>query len=118
MRRGWATATDDDVFDWACFLDFEGHGTTWVHARSCPGVGLGDDGVCLPGSGCAKRYAAGSIDKAFISKMRAAMREQLGKVEERDPVEKKGNSYLTFVSEEQKQVGVPVSRQHRCYRML
>ena len=26
-RRGWATATDDDVFDWACFIDSQGHGT-------------------------------------------------------------------------------------------
>ena len=81
-RRGWATAIDDDVFDWACFLYSQGHGTTWVHDRSCPGVGPDDDGACLPGSGCAKRYAAGSIDKAFISKLRMAMREQLGKVEE------------------------------------
>ena len=117
-RRGWATATDDDVFDWACFLDSQGHGTTWVHDRSCPGVGIADGGACRPDSGCAKRYAAGSMDKAFISKLRMAMREQLGKVEEWDPVEKKGNpcssalveSYLTFVSEEQKQVGVPVKQ--------
>ena len=40
--RGWTTATDDDVFDWACFVDSQGHGATWVHDRSCPGVGLAD----------------------------------------------------------------------------
>ena len=58
------------------------------------------------------------MDKAFVSKFRMAMREQLGKVEEWDPVEEKGNpcsstlveSYLTFISEEQKQVGVPVKQ--------
>ena len=46
------------------------------------------------------------------------MREQLAKVEEWDPVEKKGNlcssplveSYLKFVNEEPTQVGVPVKR--------
>ena len=81
-RRGWATATDEDVFDWACFLNSRGHGATWVHDRSCPGVGLSDEGTRLPGSGCAKRYAARSMDKAFISKLRMAMRENLGKVEE------------------------------------
>ena len=56
--RGWATATDDDVFDWACFLDSQGHEATWVHDRSCPGVSLADGGAYLPGSGWAKRYAA------------------------------------------------------------
>ena len=116
--RGWATTTDDDVFDWACFLDSQGHGATWVHDRSCPGVGLADGGACRPGSGCTKRYAAGSMDKRFISKLRMAMQKQLGKVEEWDPGDKKGNpcssasveSYLTFVREEQKQVGVPVKQ--------
>ena len=81
-RRSWTTATDDDIFDWACFLDSQGHGATGVHDRSCPGVGLAAGGACLLGSGCAKRYAAGSMDKAFISKLRMAMRENLGKVEE------------------------------------
>ena len=81
-RRGWSTATDDDVFYWACFLLSQDLGVTWVHDRSCAGVGLAEGGACLPGSGCAKRYAARSMDKAFISKLRMAMRENLGKVEE------------------------------------
>ena len=58
------------------------------------------------------------MDKAFISKLRMAMREQLDKLEEWDPVENKGNPcssalveyYLTFVGEEQKQVSVPVKQ--------
>ena len=80
-RRGWSTATDDDVFYWACFLLSQDLGVTWVHDRSCAGVGLAEGGACLPGSGCAKWYAAGSIEKAFISKLRMAMREHLGEVE-------------------------------------
>ena len=53
-----------------------------------------------------------------MSKLRMAFREQLGEGEAWDPVEKKGNpcssvlveSYLTFVTEEQKKVGVPVKQ--------
>ena len=53
-------------------------------------MGLAIGGACLPGSGCAKRYATGSIDESFISKLPMTMQEQLCKVEEWDPVEKKG----------------------------
>ena len=64
--------------------------------------------ACLPGSGCGKRYEAGSTDETFLSKLRIAMREKPAKVEEWDPVDMKGNpsssalveSYLTFASEE------------------
>lgn len=59
-------------------------------------------------SGCAKRFAAQSIDNDFVSKLRMAFREQLGKGEGRDPLEKKGTpcssalveSYFAFVAEE------------------
>ena len=61
-----------------------------MHDRRCPSVGLAIGGACLPGSGCAKRYATGSIDESFISKLPMTMQEQLCKVEEWDPVEKKG----------------------------
>ena len=52
--------------------------------------------------------------------------EQLGKVEEWNPVEKTGNPcasplveyYLTFVNEEQKQVGVPVKQAAPVLRTL
>ena len=39
-RRGWEVAMPEDVFDWSCFLGLQGNGTTWVHNRSCPSVGL------------------------------------------------------------------------------
>ena len=117
-RRAWEVAIPEDVFDWCCFLDSQGNGTTWVHDRSCPSVGLASSEACPPGNGCANRYAARSMDKGFVSKLRMVMREQLGKVEERDPVEKTGDPcssplvefYLLFVNEEQKQVGVPVKQ--------
>ena len=58
------------------------------------------------------------MNMGFVSKLRMAFREQLGKREDWDPVEKRGNpcssapveSYLTFVTEEQKKVGVPVKQ--------
>ena len=72
------------------------------------GVVLASGEASPRGSACAKRYSAKSMD----------MREQLGKVEEWNHAEEKGNpcssllveSYLTFVNEEQKQVGVPVKQ--------
>ena len=74
--------------------------------------------ACAPTSGCAKQHAAGSIDKGFVSKLRMANKKMLGKREEWDPIEKRGNpcssplveSYLTCASNTQKQVGVPVKQ--------
>ena len=74
-----AAATDNDVFDWACFLDSQGKGTTWVHDASCPGVGSTGREARAPTSGCAKQYAAGSIGTGFISKLRMPMKENFGK---------------------------------------
>ena len=90
MHRNVGRVARTNFFEGVMFRVSQGHGTTWVHERCCPGVGLADGGACLPDSGCAMRYVTGSIDKAFISKLRMAMREQLGKVEEWEPVEKKG----------------------------
>ena len=58
------------------------------------------------------------MDEGVVSKLLMEFREQLGKREGWEPVEKKGNpcssvlveSYLTFVTEEQKRVGVPVKQ--------
>ncbi|CAN0564276.1 unnamed protein product, partial [Ectocarpus sp. 12 AP-2014] len=66
-RRGWKTATDSDVLDWCCYLDSQGHGTTLVHAPSCPHVGSATKIGCPSGCGCATRYAAGSLHKSFVS---------------------------------------------------
>ena len=84
--KDWATAVDEDVLDWCCFLDSQGNGTTSVHVPSCPGVGLAHGSAFPPESGCAKRYAAQSMDKGFVFKLRMAFRQQLGKGNERDPV--------------------------------
>ena len=64
------------------------------------------------------RPLAESIDRGFISKLRMAMKETLGKEEDWDPNGKRGNpcssplveSYLTCVINTQKQVGVPVKQ--------
>ena len=88
-----------------------------VHEASSPGVGRVGNGACREGSLCVRRYAAESLRKGFVSKLKRAMKEQ-GKGEEADLVRHMANScsslfvesYLTFVSEEQKQVGVPVNQ--------
>ena len=88
-----------------------------VREASCPGVGRVGDNACREGSLCARRYAAESLRKGFASKLKMAMKGH-GKGEERDPARRVGNpcssslveSYLTFVSEEQKQVEVPVNQ--------
>ena len=64
-----------------------------------------------------RRYAAESNRKGFASKLKMDMNEH-GKGEEWDPARRVSNpcasplvdSYLTFLSEKQKQVGVPVNQ--------
>ena len=117
-NRGWEQATPDDVFDFCCFLDTQGKGTKMVHDQDCPGVGTPGETGCLPDAKCSKRYAADSMRTGVISKLKMAMREQLGKGEVWDPVRMTGNvcasplveSYTTFVTEEQKRVGVQVNQ--------
>lgn len=75
-RRGWEAATPDNVFDWFCFLDTHGNGTTIAHAHSCSGVGSTGWDACAPGAACAERYAAGSLRRSFYSKLRMAYGEQ------------------------------------------
>ena len=118
QRRGWKQASDRDVFDYLCFLDTQGSGTKWVHDRACPGVGTTHGRDCLPNSPCAKRYAAASMQKGIVSKLKMAMQEQLGKDSSWDPATRSGNpccsplvdSYLVFTGEEQKRVGVAVNQ--------
>lgn len=117
-RRGWEEASPEDVFAYLAFLDSQGKGTKWVHANSCPGIGSANGDACPAGSACARRYAADSLRKGVVSKLKMAMKEQKGKGDEWDPVSKSGNpcasplvdSYLTFVNEEQRQVGVPINQ--------
>ena len=63
-----------------------------------------------------RRYAAASLDKGHASKLKCAMMEQLGKLDDWDCVEKRGNpvasplvrGYLSFARGEQRRVGVGV----------
>ena len=115
--RGWTTATVDDLVDFLCFRDTQGKGTNMVHEASCPRVGRAGDDECREESSCARRYAAESLRKGCVSKLKMALKAH-GNGEVWDPICCVGNPcasalvelYLTFVSEEQKQVGVPVNQ--------
>ncbi|CAM9728164.1 unnamed protein product [Pylaiella littoralis] len=116
--RGWKTATDVDVFEWLCWLDSHGKGTKLVHAPTCPGVGTTSTSRCKLGSTCAKRYGAASLATGYVSRLKCVLMEQLGKLDDWDCVEKRGNpvasplvrSYMTFVQGEQRKVGVGVKQ--------
>lgn len=90
--RGWESATDVDVQDWLCWLDSHGNGTKVVHAVDCPEIGSTSMATCSKESTCAKRYAAQTLDKAFVSKLKCAMSEILGKSDPWDEREKRGNA--------------------------
>lgn len=117
-RIGWEAAAPNDVFDWLCFLDTHGNGTTVVHDLSCPGVGTSGAGECVAGSRCPTRYAAESLRVSFVSKLKMAYREELGRGAPWHPKDRTGNpcdalvveTYLTCVAEEQKRNGTPVSQ--------
>ena len=49
-KRGWETATDNDVLDWCCYLDSQGRGPTWNHDASCPQVWSTRGEACAPAS--------------------------------------------------------------------
>lgn len=116
--RGWESATDVDVLEWLCWLDSQGDGTKTVHAADCSAIGSGSMEQCQPGSACAKRYAAQSLDKGFVSKLKCAMSEILGKSEPWNDKEKRGNPadsdrvrrYLTCARVEQRRAGVTVQQ--------
>ena len=118
QTRGWASATNVDVLDWLCCLDTQGGGTKAVHAADCAAVGSNTLEGCTPGSGCAKRYAAQSLDKGFVSKLKCAMSEVLGISEPWNDKEKRGNpadsavvrGYLKSARVEQRRVGVTIQQ--------
>ena len=119
--RGWVSATTVDVVDWLCYLDSQGGGTKAVHDARCVAVGSDSLEHCLADSGCAKRYAAQSIDKGFVSKLKCAISEILRKSEPWNDQDKRGNpadsaqvrAYLTHVRVEHRKVGVTVIQQAR-----
>ena len=77
LRDSTGADTDDDM-DWLCWSDTQGGGTKAVHDSDCPAVGTTTLERCPTGSTCAKRYAASSLEKGFVSKLKCAMSETLG----------------------------------------
>ena len=73
---------------------------------------------CGPRGGKLVRPLAESIEKGFVSKLRMAMKETLGKAEDWGQIEMRGNprssplveSCPTCVNNPQKQAGVPVKQ--------
>ena len=117
-EKGCMTATDVDVFEWLCSLDSHGNGTKLEHVVTCSGVGSDSSAQCGSGNKCKKRYAAASLDKGQVSKLKCAMIEQLGKHSDWDPVEQRRNpvasplvwGYLANAQEEQRRGGVSMKQ--------
>ena len=111
---GWEDASPDRVVEWLCFLDSQGKGTTIVHATSCPQVGQYSLSCSDRSLGCTRRYAFGSLQKSFVSKLKRAYVEILGRFEEWSPRDMRGNpvtgavidQYLAFATQEQLRAGV------------
>ena len=79
---GWEDAPLVMVVEWLCFLDSQGNGTTIVHATSCPQVGQYSLSCSDRSLGCTRRYAFGSLQKSFVSKLKRVYVEVLGRFEE------------------------------------
>eukprot|EP00752_Nemacystus_decipiens_P007886 g7046.t1 len=100
-RRGWDAATPDDIFDWLCFLDTHGQGTTVVHRLDCPGVGTSGATACSTDAVCPTRYAAESLRVSFVSKLKMAFRQELGRSAAWHPVDRTGNPCDSVLVESQ-----------------
>ena len=111
---GWEDASPEMGVEWLCFLDSQGNGTTIVHATSCPQVGQYSLSCSDRSLGCTRRYAFGSLQKSFVSKLKRAYVEILGRFEEWSPQDIRGNpvtgavvdQYLAFATHEQLRAGV------------
>ena len=69
---GWEDASPEMVVEWLCFLDSQGNGSTIVRATSCPHVGQYSLSCSDRSLGCTRRYAFGSLQKSFVSKLKRA----------------------------------------------
>ena len=111
---GWEDASPEMVVEWLCFLDSQCNRTTIVHATSCPQVGQYSLSCSDRSLGCTRRYAFESLQKSFVSKLKRAYVEILGRFEEWSPQDMRGNpvtgavvdQYLAFATHEQLRAGV------------
>ena len=71
-------------------FDTQGKGKKMVHEASCPGVGRAGNTACWEGSSCARGFAAESLRKGFVSRLKMATKQH-GKGEEWDPIRFVGN---------------------------
>lgn len=119
QTRGRASATNEDVLHWLCWLDSQGGGTKAVHDADCAAVGFKTLKRSLPGSGSAKHSAALSLDTGLVSKLKYATLEVLGKSEPWNDQENRGNpadnaevrGYLKRARVEQRRVGVTAQQE-------
>jgi len=120
QARGWASATNEDVLDWLCWLGSHGGGTKAVHSADCVAAGSKSLVGCSQGSTCDTHYAAQTLDKGLASKLKCAFSEILGTSEPWNDQEKGGDpvdsavvkAYLAFVRVEQRRVRVTTSASH------
>ena len=112
--QSWIVATDEDVVNWLCFLDTHGNGTTVVHQHGCQEFGTKHWGSCSRTLGCTTRYAAASMEKGFVSKLRVAYADIWGRTSYWSKLDRAGNPvasalvthYVAFTHEEQKKSGI------------
>ena len=110
----WEDASAEMVIERLRFLDSQGNGTTIVLATSCPQVGQYSLSCSDRSLGCTWRYAFGSLQKSFASKLKRAYVEILGRFEEWSPQDMRGNPvtgavvdlHLAFATHEQLRAGV------------
>ena len=101
------------VVEWLCLIEFQGNGTTIVHAKSCPQVGQYHLSCSYRSRGCTRRYAFGSLQKSFVSRRKRAYVEILGRFEEWSPRDMRCNpvtgaaidQHLAFAAQEQLRAG-------------
>ena len=114
-------AQPNDVVAFLCWLDScSERRRTAVHARDCEAVGTSELSNCsTTEEGCTLRYAHDSLRTNYVSKLAMAYERDLGVTHDWNRTLRNGNpvrsdlatQYMAFVREEQKKVGVEVSKE-------
>ena len=104
-ERIWQTATDVRTqispSEYVGYRLTHGNGTKLVGAHlysSLPDVGSDSGDQCRPSGRCKQRCAAASLNKGHASEPKCATMEQLGKMDDWDGFETRGNSVAMFVN--------------------